>query len=98
MLQASAAILGRLGEAPWDSPVLLLFFQTAKIKYSVEFATWQESTSILSRLGEAPWDSPVLFNFFAPDEDPVLRRVSCVPGTGKCVDEEGEGGLEPVRR
>ena len=26
----------------------------------------------------------------------VLRRVSCVPATGKCIDEEGEGGMEPL--
>ena len=50
--------------------------------FACEFvgAGLQESSSTLTRLGEALLDAPVLFNLFAPDEDPVLRRVSCVPG------------------
>jgi len=40
----------------------------------------EESRSTLTRLGEALLDPPVLFNLFAADEDPVLRRVSCLPG------------------
>ena len=56
----------------------------------------QESASTLSRLGEALPDLPVLFNFFAPDAEPVLRRVSCAPGSGVCIDEEGYGGMEPI--
>jgi TATA-binding protein-associated factor Taf7 len=47
-------------------------------------------------MGEAVVEVPVLFNFFAADQDPVLRRVACVPGSGSCVDQEGYGGMEPV--
>ena len=66
--------------------------------FSCEFdgAGLQEPVSALGRMGEAVVEVPVLFNFFAADQDPVLRRVACVPGSGSCVDQEGYGGMEPV--
>mmetsp|Transcript_33139 Transcript_33139/g.51610 ORF Transcript_33139/g.51610 Transcript_33139/m.51610 type:complete len:1151 (+) Transcript_33139:480-3932(+) len=49
----------------------------------------QDNSDLLSRRGAKPQDTPVIFNFFAPDLDPVLRRVTCVPGSGRCEDDEG---------
>ena len=65
--------------------------------FACEFAGTglHEASSALSRHGEKALDSPVLFNFFAPDLDPVLRRVSCPPGVGECVDDEDVGDAEP---